>query len=89
MLFSVIYQFDCPREISVKQYLPASRHLWQRTEGDERYEYSYLEGRREKGKHSKLAAILNKEQFCKFVDHHCLYAEETETLGSLGVPDSA
>jgi hypothetical protein len=86
MLFSVIYDFDCPREVSVRHYLPPNRHLWQQTEGDESRNYDYLEGRCEKCKHRKLCAVLTKEQFREFVDHVGLYAEETETMGSLGAP---
>ena len=86
MLFSVIYDFDCPRKISVQPYLPPRRRLWHQTEGDEQYEYSYLEGRWEKGKHRKFCAVLTKEQFVEFIDHTGLFAEETETMGSVGAP---
>ena len=86
MLFSVIYEFDTPREVSVRHYLPPRRRLWQQTEGDEQYEYEYLEGRWEKGKHRKLCAILTKEQFAEFVDRTNLYPEDCETMGSIGAP---
>ena len=39
MLFSVIYDFDCPHEVSVGPYLPPNRRrLWDLTEGDDQYE---------------------------------------------------
>lgn len=86
MLFSVIYDFDIPREESVKPYLPSQRHLFQQTEGDEQYDYSYLGGRWCKGKHRKLRALLNKKQFEQFLSDCGLIAEHCETLGSIGVP---
>jgi hypothetical protein len=70
----------------VRPYLPPKRHLWTQTEGDEQYELDHLGGRWEKGKHRKLCVILTKEQFCKFVDATSLFAEDVETLGSLGAP---
>ena len=60
MQFSVIYSFDCPRGVSVKWYLPggcyrkAKANPWQLTEGDEQYDYGYLEGVWEHGKHRKF-----------------------------------
>ena len=55
MQLSIIYSIDCPRETSIVQFNPPStqRRLWQLTEDDGHYEYSYLEGRWSKGKHRK------------------------------------
>ena len=86
MLFSVIYSFDVPQGISIKPYTPPQRSLWSKTEGDEQYEYSYLEGRWEKGKHRKWAALLTRKQFDAFVEKLGLVAEDVQTMGSLGAP---
>ena len=56
------------------------------TEGDGQYEYGYLEGDWEKGKHRKWCAMLTKAQFTEFVRATGLVAESTETLGSIGAP---
>ena len=42
MLFSVIYSFDCPRNVSVNEFMPSQRKLFTQTEDDSCYEYSYL-----------------------------------------------
>lgn len=88
MLFSVIYSFDVPRDVSVGQYNPpkSQRKLWQMTEGDEQYEYGYLEGCWTKGKHRKHCALLTREQFDEFVSHTGLFAEDVQTMGSIGAP---
>ena len=87
MLFSVIYSVDVPQGISIKPYTPPQvGRLWTRTEGDEQFEYSYLEGRWEKGKHRKWAALLTRKQFDAFVEKLGLVAEDVQTMGSLGAP---
>ena len=68
MLFSVIFSVDDPQGVSIKTYTPPQAgRLWTRTEGDEQYEYGYLEGRWEKGKHRKWTALLTRKQFDAFV----------------------
>lgn len=86
MKFSVIYSVDCPREVSIKHFLPSQRKLFDTTEDDEQYEYDYLEGRWAKGKHRKLCAILTRAQFDRFLDDTGLFPEDVETMGSLGAP---
>ena len=88
MHLSVIYSIDCPREISIAQFTPptSQKRMWQLTQGDNQYEYSYLEGRWSKGKHRTWCAILTREQFEDFLDHARLYAEDVQTMGSLGAP---
>jgi hypothetical protein len=87
MLFSVIFSVDVPSGISIKAYTPPQvGRLWTRTEGDEQYEYGYLEGRWEKGKHRKWAALLTRRQFDAFVSKLGLVAEHVQTMGSLGAP---
>lgn len=87
MLFSVIFSADVPSNVSIKEYAPPNvRRLWTLTEGDEQYEYSYLEGRWEKGRHRKWTAILNRKQFDNFVSKLGLVAEDVQTMGSLGAP---
>ncbi len=88
MQLSVIYSIDCPRDVMIGQFNPPpkQKRLWQLTEDDSGYEYSYLEGRWEKGKHRKWCGILNREQFQEFLDHTNLFAEDVQTMGSLGAP---
>jgi len=87
MRFSVIYSADVPEGISIKDYAPPQvGRLWSLTEGDDQFEYGYLEGRWEKGKHRKWVALLTRKQFDAFVGKTGLYAERTETMGSLGAP---
>jgi hypothetical protein len=87
MLFSVIYSVNVPQGVSIKPYTPPQvGRLWTRTEGNEQFEYSYLEGRWEKGKHRKWAALLTRDQFDAFVEKLGLVAEDVQTMGSLGAP---
>jgi hypothetical protein len=87
MQFSVIYSVDCPRSESIVRFRPPhARRLWDRTEGDEQYEFGYLEGNWERGKHRKWAAMLTKDQFREFVEATGLVAEDVQTMGSLGAP---
>jgi hypothetical protein len=86
MQFSVIYSVDCPEDENIARFAPPDLDLWDQTEGDERYEYGYLEDRWENGSHRKWCAILDREQFDDFVQQCGLIAESTETMGSLGAP---
>ena len=86
MQFSVIYSVDVPEDVDVADFAPPDLHLWDQTEGNDQYEYSYLEGQWENGTHRKWFAILEREQFDAFVEHCGLYAESTATMGSLGAP---
>jgi hypothetical protein len=87
MQFSIIYSIDLPRSGQISRYAPPHvRKLWDKTEGDEEFGYSYLEGEWERGHHRKWCAILDKEQFEEFIDHCGLIAEDVETMGSLGAP---
>ena len=53
MKFSVIYSVDCPEFEDINRYSPPDLDLWDQTEGDKQYDYSYLEGRWESGSHRK------------------------------------
>ena len=87
MLFSVIYSVDCPRTERISRFQPPQlRKHWDRTEGNEGYEYGYLEGDWEKGKHRKWCGLLTKEEFERFLDSTGLVADSTETMGSIGAP---
>ncbi len=87
MLFSVIYSVDVPEYEDISRYAPPkAEELWDETEGDESYEYGYLEGAWQNGSHKKFVALLDREQFDDFVDHCGLFAERCGTLGSLGSP---
>lgn len=87
MLFSVIYSVDVPEDEDVLDFAPPdAKKLWQETEGDEQYEYGYLEGRWEQGSHRKWCAVLTRDQFDEFVRRCSLSAESTPTLGSIGAP---
>jgi hypothetical protein len=89
MRFGVIYSVDVPGGVSIREYLPPRRLLRRKmylTEGDEQYDYGYLGGRWEGGKHLKLVGELSRTEFDELVDHLGLYATDVETMGSLGVP---
>ena len=87
MKFSVIYSADVPSDVDVLNYAPPNATvLWGETEGDESYEYDYLKGSWEGGHHRKWCAILDREQFDEFIEHCGLFAEDVQTLGSLGAP---
>lgn len=87
MLFSVIYSVDVPEDTAIENYVPPQvEDLWQETEGDDQRQYDYLEGLWENSSHRKWCAILDREQFDDFVSSSGLYAESTETMGSLGAP---
>jgi hypothetical protein len=86
MLFSVIFSADVPAGVSIRNYTPPkARSLWTRTESG-RSEYAYLEGSWLRGRHGKWTALLTRDQFDEFVKALGLYAEATETMGSLGAP---
>ena len=86
MKFSVIYSVDVPKSVKLRAYLPKQMHLFNVTEDDDQYEYDYLGGDWKGGKHRKLCALLTRAQFEKFLSDTCLYAEDVETMGSLGAP---
>lgn len=86
VIFSVIYSVDVPAGVSVREFAPPQvGRLWSMTETGES-EYSYLKGPWEKGKDRKWTAFLTRRQFDAFVEKVGLYAESTETMGSLGAP---
>jgi len=59
MLFSVIYSVDVPSDEDVLDHAPPKAdELWDQTEGDEQYEYDYLEGGCDEGHHRKWAGLL-------------------------------
>ncbi len=86
MLFSVIFSADVPAGVSLKDYKPPkARSLWTRTEGGPS-EYAYLDGAWKRGRHGKWTALLTRDQFDEFVNALGLFAESTETMGSIGSP---
>ncbi len=85
--FSIIYSVDIPSGINMRPFVPPHcKRLWDETEGDSGYDYSYLEGRWERGHHRKWVAILDQAQFDEFVRQVGLVAEDVQTMGSLGAP---
>jgi hypothetical protein len=87
MQFSIIYSVDTPADVDVFDYAPPQvEELWDETEDDRQYEYSYFEGRWEEGHHRKWFALLTRHQFDRFVECCGLIAEDVQTLGSLGAP---
>jgi hypothetical protein len=87
MLFSVIYSVDAPEGEDIDYYAPPQvDELWQQTEGDEECGYTYLEGAWENGQHRKWGAVLDRDQFDEFVSKLGLYADDVETMGSIGAP---
>jgi hypothetical protein len=86
MQFSVIYSADCPADEDINDFAPPNLDLWDQTEDDDQYDYGDLEGRWANGHHRKWCAILSREQFTEFVEHCGMFAEDVETMGSLGAP---
>ena len=86
MQFSVIYSADCPADENIDDFAPPEIDLWDQTEDDSCFEYGYLEGEWENGHHRKWCAMLTRDQFTEFVEHCGLFAEDVETMGSLGAP---
>jgi len=84
MKFSIIYSFDIAKDQSVREFQPPKhRTLWQLTESnDHDGDMDYVG----MSKHRKYCGILTREQFDKFVDRCGLFAEDVETMGSLGAP---
>jgi hypothetical protein len=85
MLFQVIYSVDTQRKDKITPYYPPNVKKWDRTEGDEAYEYDYLGGDYKHGRHRKFCALLTRKEFDAFVNKLDLYADTTETAGMLGV----
>jgi len=81
--FYVIYSFDIMRTESVKGFQPPFIKRWDCTEGDDQFDYDYLEGDWEHGKHRKYCAQLNKKRFEKFIWDCNLVMEDVNTMGSL------
>lgn len=87
MLFSVIYSVDVPEHKDVLDYAPPDvAELWDQTEDDNCYEYGYLEDEWEHGHHRKWCGILDRDQFEHFLNETGLFAENVETMGSIGAP---
>jgi hypothetical protein len=87
MLFSVIYSVDVPEDVDALDFAPPHvETLWKKTEGDDQYDYSYLEDRWTTGMHRKWCAVLTREQFDEFVAECGLRADDCETMGSIGAP---
>lgn len=86
MIFSVIFSVDAPACVDIDRYTPPQSELWEQTEGDEGYEYGYMEGSWTEGFHRKFCALLNRQQFDAFISKLGLYAEDVHTLGSIGAP---
>ena len=53
------------------------------TEGDDQYDYDYLEGEWKKGKHRKYYGTLTRKQFGHLVVDCDLVADSAETMGSM------
>lgn len=83
MKFFVIYSFDCIKSDSVKRYQPPKVRTWEYSEGDEQFEYDYLEGDWVGGKHRKYCRTLSESEFFDFVNHCELEPEGCKTMGSL------
>jgi hypothetical protein len=85
MQFSVIYSVDTPADVDTLDYAPPQvTDLWDETEDDSQFEYSYLEGRWEEGHHRKWCALLTRDQFNQFIRRTGLVAEDVQTMGSIG-----
>jgi len=86
MLFSVIYDFSCPKDLPVKRLYPSNfrkvekkERIWDITEIN-------LDPVIDGWKQRKICALLTKEEFAEFVNSCDLIADSTETMGSIGAP---
>ena len=87
MQFSVIYSVDTPAYTDAFDYAPPHvGDLWDETEGDDQFEYGYLEDRWENGHHRKWCGVLTRERFDEFIGRSGLTAEDVQTMGSIGAP---
>ena len=86
MKFSVIYEFECGMDDSVSRYTFKTRSfdLTERYDGEPSEWCSDLWNG--KCKHRKYAGILNRNQFDEFVRQTEVWADDVETLGSIGAP---
>jgi len=87
MRFSVIYSIDCAKNLHIKQFYPKNMRPWTITEDDSGmsggdYDDIFTKG----SKHRKMCAWLTKEQFLKFQNDCNIYADDVETMGSIGAP---
>lgn len=85
MLFSVIYDFKCDRDVSVRTLYPTNfrkvrdgQRIWWITEKD--YDPESF------SKQRKLCAVLTKKEFEQFLSDCNLYPENARTMGSIGAP---
>jgi hypothetical protein len=86
MLYHIIYSVDVPQKISITLFKPPYIKRWKQTEGDKQYEYSYLDGDWEKGKHRRWVGTLLSGQFKEFVEEQELYATDDDNGGAIGSP---
>lgn len=92
MQFSIIYTCDVPKNTHLVAPPPSQSHLWTCTERSggpdgEQMEWGFeKDSEWAKGRHRKYCSILNEEQFREFLDHCGLFAEDVETMGSIGAP---
>jgi hypothetical protein len=88
MTFGVILSIDCVKKRDIESYMPSAELLEQmdKTEGDESFEYDYLEGPWEGGHHVKLVCLIDEKDFNCLVKEMGLYADDTETEGIIGAP---
>ena len=87
MRFSVVYEADCRMDDSIRRYAPPKSRAWFLTEqadGKPSNWCSELWGG--KAKHRKWCGLLTRTQFDEFLRATGLFAEMTETMGSLGAP---
>ena len=87
MKFSVIYEADIPMRCRVSDVAPPRCRAWFLTEQSDGKPSDWCgelwDG---KVKHRKWCAVLTRKQFDRFVVHVGLFAEDVETMGSLGAP---
>lgn len=82
--FSIIYTADWnPDHFSVKRFTPPNVKAWDMTEREDREEINdTISG----WSHRKWCNLLSEKQFQRFVDRCGLFADDIETMGSIGAP---
>jgi hypothetical protein len=83
MKWSVIYSVDTRADNSLDEFIPTSDE-WEMTEGDESYEFVYMDDEYDGGKHGKYVGYLTNNQFKKFLSQILVPSFVENTMGMLG-----
>lgn len=83
MKWSVIYSIDTLAGNTLDGFVPTSEH-WEKTEGDDCYEFDYLGDAYLKGKHAKYVGYITDNEFKQFLHDVLVPSYVENTMGMLG-----